>query len=215
MLATTTAALAVAVAVVLVLMLLLNRRDRHRLARTTEQLAASEARMRELAETVPAGIFQTDATGRRVYVNPRLAQITGDASPAETLDRPWLIHEDDEQRVMTEWAAAGEARTSMRTRFRFHRQNGELCHVVVEARPLIDENDTVTGWVGSVVDVTEETRAIGELRRFSEILENTPDLVAMVDTNGGFTYANAAARVRFGIGDDEQMRHLRAIDVYA
>src|SRR3954451_22601710 len=89
------AGLAVAVAVILVLLLVLNRRDRRRLAATTEQLAASEARLREIAETVPAGIFQTDASGRRIYVNPRLADITGDDSASDLLDRPWLIHEDD------------------------------------------------------------------------------------------------------------------------
>src|SRR3954454_22161754 len=94
------AAVALTVTVVLVLLLLVNRRDRRRLAATTEKLAASEARMRELAESVPAGIFQTDAQGRRVYVNPKLAEITGDASASDVLDRPWLIHEDDEQRVM-------------------------------------------------------------------------------------------------------------------
>src|SRR3954467_8144606 len=155
MLVTTTAALALAVALILVTLLMINRRDRRTLAATTEQLAGRGAGLREIAETVPAGIFQTDATGRRVYVNPRLADITGDASPAELLDRPWLIHEDDEQRVMEEWAAAGAAKTSMRTRFRFRRQNGEICHVVVEARPLFDDAENVTGWVGSVVDVTE------------------------------------------------------------
>ncbi|HET7530015.1 MAG TPA: EAL domain-containing protein [Mycobacteriales bacterium] len=206
---------AVALVIVLVLLLLINRRDRRRLAATTEKLAASEARMRMLAETVPAGIFQTDAQGKRTYVNPRLVDITGDASTVEVLDRPWLVHEDDEQRVLDEWAAAAGALASYRSRFRIRRLSGEIRWVAVEARPLID-NDTITGWVGSVVDVTEETQAIADLRRFSEILEATPDLVAMVDTDGRFTYANAAARARFGIADDDsEIRGVRAIDVYA
>src|SRR5206468_9893474 len=101
-----------------------------------------------------------------------------------------------------------------RSRFRIRRTNGEIRWVAVEARPVIGDGD-ITGWVGSVVDVTEETQAIAELRRFGEILEATPDLVAMVDTHGGFTYANAAARARFGIRDDDEMQQMRAIDVYA
>src|SRR3954453_23011105 len=208
------AGLAVAVAVVLVLLLLLNRRDRRRLAATTEQLAASEARMRRLAETVPAGIFQTDAQGKRLYVNPRLVDITGDTSTKDALDRPWLIHEDDEQQVRDDWARAHEQQASYQSRFRIRRSSGEIRWVAVEVRPIVSDA-TVTGWAGSVVDVTEETQAIGELRRFNEILEATPDLVAMVDTHGGFTYANAAARTRFGIADDDQMRQMGAIDVYA
>src|SRR4051795_5211068 len=206
------AGLAVAVAVVLVTLLVLNRRDRRRLAATTEQLAASEARLRQLAETVPAGIFQTDAEGKRLYVNPRLVDITGDPSSNDALDRPWLIHEDDDARVRDEWANAHGLQTSYRSRFRIRRSSGEIRWVGVEAQPIVADG-AVTGWVGSVVDVTEETQAIAELRRFSEILEATPDLVAMVDTHGGFTYANAAARARFAV--DGEIRRLRAIDVYA
>src|SRR3954469_12132894 len=209
------AGLAVSVAVILVLLLLINLRGRRRLAATTEQLAASESRLRQLAETVPAGIFQTDAEGRRVYVNPRLVDITGDASTKDTLNRPWLVHEHDEERVREEWTAAHTAQASYRSRFRIRRTNGEIRWVAVEARPVIGDGD-VTGWVGSVVDVTEETQAIAELRRFGEILEATPDLVAMVDTHGGFTYANASARARFGIGEaEDDIRNFRAVDVYA
>src|SRR5438270_13954184 len=91
------AGIALAAAIVLVLLLVLNRRDRRRLAAATEQLRASESRLRELAETVPAGIFQTDAEGKRLYANPRLIDITGDATTGELLDRPWLVHEDDEK----------------------------------------------------------------------------------------------------------------------
>src|SRR3954454_16005320 len=209
------AGLALAIALVLVLMLAVNLRGRRRLAVAAEKLAASEARLRELAETVPAGIFQTDAQGRRVFVNPRLADISGDADPEAIKDRPWLIHEDDESRVMTEWADAAVESSSMTTKFRIRRHDGEVRWVSVEARPLLDDNSAITGWVGSVVDITEETVAIADLRRFGEILEATPDLVAMVDTDGRFTYANAAARARFGIDSDEKMQSLRAVDVYA
>src|SRR4051812_29868204 len=50
------AGLAAAIVCILVIMLLVNRRDRHRLAAVADKLPASESRLRELAETVPAGI---------------------------------------------------------------------------------------------------------------------------------------------------------------
>ncbi len=209
------AAVALAAVAILVGLLVVNRRDRRRLAQTSARLAESEARLRQVAETVPAGIFQTDAEGRRLYVNPRLAEITGDASAEEITDRPWLVHPDDEQRVVAEWREAAAAVAPYRTRFRILRQDGEVRWVAVEAQPLTDDAGAVTGWVGSVVDVTEETAAVADLRRFSEILEATPNLVAMVATDGNFTYANAAARARFGIRDDDHMREFRAVDVYA
>jgi diguanylate cyclase (GGDEF)-like protein/PAS domain S-box-containing protein len=217
MLATTTIAiLALVAVVVLVLLLHLNRSSSRRLAATSAQLAESESRLRQLAETVPAGIFHVTADGHRLYVNPRLTEITGDPSLAPGEPRAWIVYDEDLGLLSTAWREAAEARHDVHVTFRIRRMtDGAIRWVHVDARPLLDAAGEVDSWVGSTVDITEETASVGELRRFGEILEATPDLVAMLDTQGGFTYANAAARTRFGISSDEQMRGLRAIDVYA
>jgi diguanylate cyclase (GGDEF)-like protein/PAS domain S-box-containing protein len=210
------AAIFASVATVLVGLLLVNRRGRRRLAATTAQLAESESRLRQLAETVPAGIFHVAADGRRLYVNPRLLEITGDPSPGPGEPRTWVVYDEDMEHLQTEWQKGADAKADVHVTFRIRRMNDNAIRWVhVDARALLDADGEVASWVGSTVDVTEETTSIGELRRFSEILEATPDLVAMVDTNGGFTYANAAARARFGIANDQEMLQLRFIDVYA
>jgi PAS domain S-box-containing protein len=210
---TITAAALVAVAI-LVTLLMRNLRDRRMLALRTAQLAESEARWRRLAETVPAGIFHIAPDGSRLYVNPKLTQITGDPAAAADDRRVWAVHEPDLALVHGEWAAAAAALREISLTFRVRRMNDQAVRWVhVEARPLLDSHGLLDGWVGSTVDVTEETSSIADLRRFSEILAATPDLVAMVDARGHFTYANAAARARFGLDTDEKMAQLRAIDV--
>jgi diguanylate cyclase (GGDEF)-like protein/PAS domain S-box-containing protein len=210
------AALLVAV-VVLVVVLVLNQRSRRRLADTTARLAESESRLRHLAETVPAGIFHMGVDFERLYANPRLVEITGDTSTDPGGEpRTWLVYDDDMPVVKAAWTAGAAAKRDVHVTFRIKRRtDGELRWVTVEAKPVLDSAGELTGWIGSTVDVTDETRYVGDLRRFSEILEATSDLVAMVDVRGGFTYANAAARSRWGITTDDQMRKLRAIDVYA
>ncbi len=52
------------------------------------------------------------------------------------------------------------------------------------------------------------------LRRLSEILEATPDLVAVVDADGRFDYLNTAARHLYQIESDEQLSTLRGLDAY-
>ena len=99
---TITIAALVAVAI-LVALLVLNRRDRRMLALRTSQLAESEARWRRLAETVPAGIFHVAPDGRRIYVNPKLTQITGDPSSAPGDPRTWLVHEPDMPLLREAW----------------------------------------------------------------------------------------------------------------
>ncbi|MDQ1694671.1 MAG: hypothetical protein QOJ03_24, partial [Frankiaceae bacterium] len=210
------AGFALSAVAVLVGLLLLNRRDRQRLAATTAQLADSESRLRQLAETVPAGIFHAGVDGRRLYVNPRLLEITGDPASGPGEPRTWLIHEEDLELLTGEWDKGAQTKEDVHVTFRIRRMNdGVIRWVHVDARPLLDADGEVASWVGSTVDVTDEKTAIGELRRFSEIVEATPDLIAIVDTSGLFTYANAAARARFGLATDEQMLQQRAIDVYA
>ena len=207
---------AFAAVVVLAAVLGVSRRDRKRLAATTAMLAESESRLRMMAETVPAGIFHIDPQGRRLYVNPKLTEITGDPSSAPGDARAWLVYEPDMPILQTEWRKASESKSDVHVTFRIRRMDdGSVRWIHVDARPLLDADGAIASWVGSTVDVTDETTAIADLRRFGEILEATPDLVAMVDTQGGFTYANAAARARFGVTTDEEVLKLRAIEVYA
>jgi diguanylate cyclase (GGDEF)-like protein/PAS domain S-box-containing protein len=208
---------AILVMVVLGALLVLNQRARRRLTDTTARLTESESRLRQLAETVPAGIFHVGVGGERLYVNPRMVEITGDttADPGGE-PRSWLVYDEDLPLLQSAWSTGGAAKRNIHVTFRIRRAgDGELRWLHVDARPVLDAAGELASWIGAAVDVTDETQSVGDLRRFSEILEATSDLVAMVDVRGGITYANAAARRRFGITTDEQLRALRAIDVYA
>ena len=211
------AAAAVVLAAVLGVLLALNYRSRRRLAETTARLAGSESRLRQLAETVPAGIFHMGVGFERLYANPRLIEITGDTDPEPGgKPRTWLVHDEDMPVVKSAWTSGAAAKRDVHVSFRIKRMtDGELRWVTVDARPVLDSAGELTSWIGSTVDVTDETKYVGDLRRYSEILEATPDLVAMVDTEGRFTYANTAARARYNITTDEQLERMRAIDVYA
>jgi diguanylate cyclase (GGDEF)-like protein/PAS domain S-box-containing protein len=197
-------------------LLVRNRQARRRLADTTERLRESESRLRQLADTVPAGIFQVAPDGRRLYVNPRLVEITGDPTPAAGEARVWVVYEEDLPELTRHWGAATDAKSNVHVTFRIRRMSdAQLRWVQVDATPVIDSDGAIASWIGSTVDVTDQTNMTANLRRFSEILEATPDLVAMTDTQGLFIYANAAARARFGISLDEDVQQVRAMDVYS
>jgi diguanylate cyclase (GGDEF)-like protein/PAS domain S-box-containing protein len=209
-------ALAIAADGVLLGVLARSEYARRRAAARVAGLEATQAQLRQLTDTVPAGIFHVGPGGDRLYVNPQLVEITGDTTREPGGPRMFLVHEDDRAFLQSAWETAGVGRRDVHVTFRIvRRSDGQLRWLHVDAEPLLGLDGAVESWVGSAIDVTEETRSVGALRRYSEILEATPDLVAMVDTQGRFTYANAAARSLFGISSDEQMRTLRAIDVYA
>jgi two-component system sensor histidine kinase DctS len=61
----------------------------------------------------------------------------------------------------------------------FMRKNGERFHALIYEAPLIDGNDQHTGWMGSVLDVTERKRAEELARQQHEQLQFTSRLVTM------------------------------------
>src|SRR4051795_4083962 len=147
MLTVTTAAL-VAVAI-LVTLLIVNRRDRRMLALRTSQLAESEARWRRLAETVPAGIFHVAPDGRRIYVNPKLTQITGDPTSGPGDARAWLVHEPDMPLLREAWTRGAGGKSEITVTCRTRRKNaGGIRWVHIEATPRLDAAGEVDGWVG-------------------------------------------------------------------
>src|SRR5581483_12165660 len=94
------------------------------------------------------------------------------------------------------------ARGDMASRFRIIDANGDTRWVMIQSRPLVNKAGELTDWVGSLTDITAELDSMAHLQRLSEVLEATPDLVAMNDIHGTFTYANAAMRLRFGLDDE-------------
>ena len=66
----------------------------------TAELSASEEKFRQLSAAAPIGIFQTDSSGRCLYVNHRLTEILG-LSSVQVLGNGWAeaLHPDDRKSV--------------------------------------------------------------------------------------------------------------------
>ncbi|HLZ37012.1 MAG TPA: diguanylate cyclase [Mycobacteriales bacterium] len=62
--------------------------------------------------------------------------------------------------------------------------------------------------------LTQITRDTGHTRRLADIVEATPDLVAVVDVSGRCTYLNPAARRALGVGADADLDAVTVGDIY-
>lgn len=127
-------------------------------------LRASEERWHTLSRLAPVGIFVMDAKGQCTYVNDRwctLTQVVGTAS----LGGGWLqaIHPDDIPTVLYAWHQATESGHEFRQEWRFLRADGSVVWVMGQALPL-QSNGTLTGFLGTVSDVTALKQAEAELR---------------------------------------------------
>jgi PAS domain S-box-containing protein len=125
----------------------------------TEDLEASEARFRTLSSHAPVGIFMTDARGDCEYVNERWCKMGG-LTPEVARGKGWVkaLHPDDRERVIQEWDAAARSGRDFSSEYRFAAPDGTVTWMAGNAVTLTDRSGAVTGFLGSVADITERKR---------------------------------------------------------
>ena len=145
-------------------------------------LEKSESHFRTLAEATHVGIYRTDAAGRCLYVNEGWSAITGrDARVSMGEDWSTALHPDDRRRVIANWyeAARNEA-TDYDEEYRWMRPDGQVRLVRDTAHP-IKEGGKTTGFVGTVIDITDERAVRAQLeesrQRFDLALRGTSDAI--------------------------------------
>ena len=130
-------------------------RDISQRRQAQRQLRESESRYRTLTEISPVGIFHTDALGQCRFVNNQWCEIAG-LTLEEAQGEGWsrALHPEDRELVFTEWQAAAESQRSFRLEYRFQQPDGTVRWVIGMAEAERDEEGEVTGYVGTVTDVT-------------------------------------------------------------
>jgi PAS domain S-box-containing protein len=134
--------------------------DIHDRRQADEAAREAERRFGRLATLAPVGIFQTDAAGDRTFVNERWSQIAG-LAPEEAVGRGWVraLHPDDRARVLAEWYSAVGAGREFRSEYRLSKPDGEVTWVVGAAVALRGPQGEITGYIGTVMDITERKQA--------------------------------------------------------
>ncbi|MEI7704650.1 MAG: ATP-binding protein [Deltaproteobacteria bacterium] len=131
--------------------------------RQAEALRQSEAHFRALAESAPLGIFRADASGCDIYENRAAEDVLG-RTAEDGLRRSWAeaVHPDERASVSRGWSEAVAAQRVYTGEHRFVRLEGEELLIRVYAAP-IRESGEVTGFVGVLVDVTQQRRTEKQL----------------------------------------------------
>jgi len=124
-------------------------------------LKESENRYASLASVVPVGIFRLDLDGHCLYVNDHWSYITG-MSADESEGLGWLngIHPEDRITVARQWYDAtkiGTVPLSLECRFLGSKDNT----IWVIGQSVLERNEhrQMTGFVGTITDITERKEA--------------------------------------------------------
>ncbi len=147
-----------------------------------EALGAEHAFRKAMEDSLTVGMRARDLYGKVIYVNPAFCKMTGFSSTELVGSTPpmpyWVPDQLDEAYAMHQAVLAGKAPADG-FEMTFMRKNGEKFNALVYEARLIDAHGRHTGWMASVLDVTERRRAEELARQQQEQLQFTARLVTM------------------------------------
>lgn len=177
-----------------------------------QALRESEERYRNLFENAPVGIYRTSPDGTILMGNPVLVRMLGYTSFAELAKRniesegfePNYSREQFKEVMRTQGEVKGlEAAWT--------RHDGSVLFVRENARSVLSEAGELLCYEGTVEDITERKRAEEALReseeRFRLLIENSTDIVTIMDRNGLIKYVSPSASRLLGYTSDERIGH--------
>lgn len=174
----------------------------------TYRLQQSENRFSTLLQASPVGVLETDAKGRCTFVNERWCEIAGITLDAAR-DEGWAkaIHPADAARIWSEWTEAANNNLPFRSEYRFQTGNDKPIWVYGQAAAIRDETGHLTGYVGTITDITERKAAEDALRQSEASLE-TAQRIAHIGNwawdmeSGGMEWSDEVYRI-FGHAPQE------------
>lgn len=121
-----------------------------------DALRRSERRFRALVSDAPVGIAEMDRSGGCVYVNETWSQMTAQ-DPVDAVGEGWLraVHPDDRAAVGGDWVRTIGGDAPGRGEFRVRTPDGGVRWVSSRWTPITDDGGPATGYLTTIVDVTD------------------------------------------------------------
>ncbi len=136
-----------------------------------EQIRANEKRYRDLVENLREVIFETDEQGMFKFINPAWSNITGFTRSA-SLGKFFLSYISDDFAAETienfQEFLAESKQLNLNLEYPLHNVEGELIWFDVEINKIFNSDNTLSGMVGSIEDITTRKSAEVELKHSLE-----------------------------------------------
>ncbi|EKD30711.1 MAG: hypothetical protein ACD_77C00487G0021 [uncultured bacterium] len=189
-------------------------RDQTKEMQAKKAVEESELHFHSLANYAPVGIFRTNPEGITTYVNPKWREISG-LSAEKVLGDGWLsaVHPEDREKLVAGWELANQSKSVSVSEYRFLQPDGTIVYVLGQAVPEINLENQLTGYIGTITDITERKQAEAEQFRLLNIIESSLNEIYVFDANTlKFEFANNGALTNLGFSLEE-MKSLTPIDI--
>ncbi|MBM3215236.1 PAS domain S-box protein [Candidatus Poribacteria bacterium] len=175
-------------------------------------LRESEERFRQLAENVDDVFWLIDVPTRRLlYVSPSFERVWGiPIADLRTRPRQWLetIRSDNKPDVLESMRRILDNGISTDDEFAIMRPDGSERWIRARAFAIRDASGAIVRIAGIATDITERRAAEEEIRRLSAVVEQTADVVMLLDPDGVIEYVNPAFEQKTGYAAFEAIGRL-------
>ena len=167
---------------------------------TTER--ESEARFKDLFETLQEGVYLADTDGNLEDVNPAFVRMLGYENRAELLGRPLseFFLQPEGWEIERRHLAQSDVVYSHEAMLR--RSDGSALAALHASAQIRDTAGRVRRRQGTLVDITERRQMETRLQREQEfarrLVESFPDLVIALDREGRYTFVSPRSRELLG-----------------
>ena len=143
-----------------------------KVAERTAVACASEKKLRDLIETIPAMAFVTRPDGANEFVSRQWIEFSGFSS-VESAGAGWAasIHPDDLEQHAAKWRAACASGEPFESESRHRDVHGNYRWLLVRAVPLRNEQGEIRKWYGTAIDIEDRKRAEALLAGEKRLLE--------------------------------------------
>lgn len=173
-----------------------------------EALRASERRLAQTIDTIPANVFSAGTDGSVNYLNARMREWFGRADE-KIMASEWihLTHPEDRDGTVEAWLGAVAAQTPYRRKVRFLHNSGEYRWCDNQAHPLRDAQGAIIAWHGVVNDIHDRTLAEDALlaseRNLRLTIDTIPTLAWSARADGGADFFNRHYLEYVGLPEEE------------
>ncbi len=158
-----------------------------------EAVRQSEARFRQLADSMPQIVWTAGPDGVMDYFNQRWYESTsGPGASAGAGAWKVFVHPDDVKKCRTLWFEAVRTGKRFENEYRFKDKSGCYRWHLGRALPVRDEDGAVVRWFGTSTDIhdqkcaeeqiREETRILELLNKTGSVIASTLDLESLMQT---------------------------------
>lgn len=171
-----------------------------------EAVRESEEKYRDLADSLPQIVFETDATGNLTYVNQNAFDLFGytQAELDKGLNTLKMIIPKEHDRALENIQTIMNGKILGGVEYTALRKNGTRFPVVIHSKRVMRDNKPM-GLRGLIIDYSKIKKMEMDLKGRAMAMDQSIDTIVITDTKGLITYVNPAFEKTTGYSQEEAL----------